>query len=97
MASHVVDLYHYNAGWCEGPGCYVATCAEFQGLTAQGSTPELALATLRLAVKDIVEGLLENGEDVPEPLIAPDVTDREDAHGRRVSPPPDGTPFAGCT
>jgi len=97
MAAHVVDLYHYNVGWCEGPQCYVATCSEFQGLTAQGDTIERALAILKMAVKDVVEGALENGESVPEPFLAPDVTDCEDAHGRRASPPPDKTPFSGCT
>lgn len=67
-APHLIDLYHYNVGWCEGPACYVATCAEFQGLTAQGDEPERALVTLKVAVKDIIDGLYENAEPVPKPL-----------------------------
>jgi predicted RNase H-like HicB family nuclease len=67
----IVDCYHFNAGWCEGPQCYVATCAEFQGLTAQGDTAENALATLKAAVRDVVQGMHESGEDVPVPLDEP--------------------------
>jgi predicted RNase H-like HicB family nuclease len=67
-AAHLIDRYHYRAGWCEGPEHYVAACAEFQGLTASGDTAERALSTLKAAVLDIVSGMRENGEEVPEPL-----------------------------
>jgi predicted RNase H-like HicB family nuclease len=74
-APHLIDLYHYSVGWCEGPACYIAACAEFQGLTVQGDEPKRALATLKTAIQDIVDGLHENAEPIPEPMIAPDVTD----------------------
>jgi predicted RNase H-like HicB family nuclease len=71
----IVDHYHFSAGWCEGPGCYVATCAEFQGLTTQSDTAEHAIKLLKETVRDIVAGMYETGEDVPEPVIAPPFED----------------------
>jgi predicted RNase H-like HicB family nuclease len=70
-AVHLIDRYHYSAGWGEDAGCYTAACAEFLGLTAQGDTAERTLETLKSAVRSIVAGMLESGEELPEPFDEP--------------------------
>ena len=67
-APHLIDFYHYSAGWCEEPRCYTAACAEFQGLTAQSDTAEHAIELLKSTVHGIVTGMFENGETIPKPL-----------------------------
>lgn len=70
-APSIADRYHYAAGWGEDAGCYTATCAEFQGLTAQSDTAARAIELLKATVQSIVHGMLESGEHVPEPLPEP--------------------------
>jgi predicted RNase H-like HicB family nuclease len=70
-AVHIVDRYHYSAGWGEDARCYTAACAEFQGITVQSDTAERALALLKNTVQDIVAGMLESGEELPEPFDEP--------------------------
>lgn len=51
----------------EGQPIYNARTLEIEGCIGQGDTPELAVQDLRDALVDYIEGLLEDGLEVPEP------------------------------
>lgn len=51
----------------EGQPIYNARTLEIEGCIGQGETPELAIRDLRDAMVDYIEGLLEDGLEVPEP------------------------------
>ena len=62
------DRYTYREEWSEEDDAYVARCLEFPSLSANGASPEAALAELRGVVAVVVEDLMANGETIPEPL-----------------------------
>ncbi len=49
-------------------GGYVATIQEFPGLVAEGETAEEALQNLELAAASWIEGAIETGNPIPEPV-----------------------------
>jgi predicted HicB family RNase H-like nuclease len=62
--------YSCRVAWYEPDGEYVATSAEFDGLSALAPTAEEAVRELRAAMEDAVAAFVEDGEDVPEPQFA---------------------------
>lgn len=63
-----IDQYTYRVCWSEEDEEYVATCAEFPGLSWLDVSPEKALSGIRRIVVECVEDMKEAGETVPEPL-----------------------------
>lgn len=51
----------------DGEPIYNARTLEIEGCIGQGDTPELAVQDLRNALVDYIEGLLEDGLEIPEP------------------------------
>ena len=64
------DRYTYRVTWSNHDTEYVGLCAEFPSLSWLASTPEAALRGIRKVVSDVVSGMQENGENVPEPLAS---------------------------
>jgi len=57
--------YSFSVLWSDEDGEYVATSAEFPGLSGLGATPEEAIAELKDAIEVAVQAYLEDGEPVP--------------------------------
>lgn len=59
--------YSMNLAWSEDDSCYVATVAEFPGLSAFGESPEEAAKEAKTAVDGFLKVYEEDGDPVPEP------------------------------
>jgi predicted RNase H-like HicB family nuclease len=64
-----VQNYSFNVVWSVEDEKYVATSAEFPGLSGLGYTAADALSELSVAIDVAVEALVEDGEPVPEPRV----------------------------
>ena len=62
------DRYTYRVTWSEEDKEYVGLCAEFPSLSWLASSDEEALAGIRAVVKDVVDDMEVQNEDVPEPI-----------------------------
>ncbi len=62
------DKYTYRVTWSEEDGEFVGLCAEFSKLSWLAPDPEKALKGIRSVVKDCVEDMSENGEEIPRPI-----------------------------
>ena len=62
------DKYTYRVTWSEEDKEFVGMCAEFPKLSWLTAGPEEALKGIRTLVKDCVEDMSENGEDIPRPI-----------------------------
>ncbi len=63
--------YSFNATWSERDGAYVATCPEFPGLSAFGSTPAKAIEEAGIALGLFIEEYEADGVLLPEPRMLP--------------------------
>ena len=66
--AHSSDKYTFRVMWSEVDGEYVGLCAEFPSLSWLASTHEKALKGIRSVVKDCVDDMEQNGEEVPVPI-----------------------------
>lgn len=64
----VNDRYTYRVTWSEEDEEYVGLCAEFPSLSWLAQTPEEALAGVRGLVAEVVNDMIPNNEQPPEPL-----------------------------
>ena len=62
------DKYTYRVTWSEEDCEFVGLCAEFSKLSWLASSPENAMKGIRSVIKDCVEDLAANGEDIPKPI-----------------------------
>jgi predicted HicB family RNase H-like nuclease len=62
------DHYTYRLSWSPEDGEYVATCAEFPSLSWLSDDEIGALRGLKDLVRDVVEDMRANGEDIPEAI-----------------------------
>lgn len=62
------DRYTYRVTWSEEDQEYVGLCAEFPSLSWLSSSPESALKGIMRTVKSVVEDMLQNKENIPQPL-----------------------------
>ena len=63
-----VEKYTYRVMWSEEDQDFVGLCAEFPSLSWLASTPEKALRGIGSVVKDCIEDMVQNTEDVPSPI-----------------------------
>ena len=63
-----IDKYTYRVTWSEEDEEFVGLCAEFPKLSWLAASPEEALKGVRSVIKDCVEDMSENGEDIPRPI-----------------------------
>lgn len=59
--------YSFSVAWSSEDGEYVATSAEFPGLSGLAPTAEEAIAELKAAIEVAIVAAIEDGEPVPEP------------------------------
>lgn len=64
MAEH----YTYRVSWSADDQEYVATCAEFPSLSWLAEDDVEALRGIKRVVREAIADMLENGEEVPEPI-----------------------------
>lgn len=64
----MTDHYAYRVVWSAEDDAYVATAAEWRGLSWIAETPEAALHGMRDLVAESVQDCIEDGLPVPEPL-----------------------------
>jgi predicted RNase H-like HicB family nuclease len=55
----------------DGRIIFVASHPDFDGVLGTGGTPEAALADLHAARRSMIEALLAEGYQIPEPAVAP--------------------------
>lgn len=60
--------YTYRVQWSEEDGEYVGLCAEMSGLSWLAKTHEEAMAGIVQGARESVELLLEDGDEVPDPI-----------------------------
>ena len=63
-----VEKYTYRVTWSEEDQEFVGLCAEFPSLSWLASTPEKALKGIGGVVKECIEDMVQNSEDVPSPI-----------------------------
>ena len=59
--------YSINLAWSEEENCYIATVAEFPGLSAFGETAEEATKEAKIAVEGFLKVFEEDGCPIPKP------------------------------
>ena len=64
----IVDRYTYRVTWSEEDQEYIGLCVEFPSLSWLEKSPEKALGGIRHLVRECLEDLVANGEEVPVPL-----------------------------
>lgn len=70
VTAAMVDIEHYSyrVTWSAEDGEFVATTLEFPSLSWLAASQEEALSGLREVVREVVDGLVVDGEPVPEPF-----------------------------
>ena len=63
-----IDKYTYRVMWSEEDQEFVGLCAEFPSLSWLESSPEAALKGIRSLVKESVDDMAANQEEIPSPL-----------------------------
>ena len=63
-----IDRYTYRVTWSEEDSEYVGLCAEFPSLNWLDESPEKSLLGILRLVKDAVEDLKRNEEQIPQAL-----------------------------
>lgn len=62
--------YGFKIFWSNDDNAFIATCPEFQGLSAHGETEEAALREAKIALELFIEDMQESGEPLPAPQVA---------------------------
>jgi len=60
--------YTYSVVWSEEDEAFIGRVLEFPSLAVHGSTQAKALSEIRSVVQDALDDLVENDENVPQPL-----------------------------
>jgi predicted HicB family RNase H-like nuclease len=62
------DKYTYRITWSEEDGEFIGLCTEFPGLSWLAVNADSALKGIRTIVKQCVEDMLGNSEEIPKPI-----------------------------
>ena len=62
--------YTYRVTWSEDDQEHVGLCTEFPSLSWLEDTPEAALSGIRNLVRECIEDILAQDEEIPAPLSA---------------------------
>ena len=60
-----INKYTYRVTWSEEDEEFVGLCTEFPGLSWLAETPEKALKGIGIVVKNCIEDMLQNNENIP--------------------------------
>lgn len=63
-----IDKYTYRVTWSEDDGEFVGLCAEFPSLSWLAGTSAKALKGVQMVVKECIEDMASNEEDIPSPI-----------------------------
>jgi len=63
-----IDKYTYRVTWSEEDKEFVGLCVEFPSLSWLATTAEKALKGIRSIVKECIDDMAQNNEDVPAPI-----------------------------
>lgn len=63
-----MNRYGFKIFWSDEDDAYIATCQEFPGLSAFGSTEEEALVEGKMALQLMIEAYQESGIPLPQPI-----------------------------
>ena len=63
-----MDKYTYRIVWSEDDNEFVGLCAEFPSLSWLELSPTEALKGIRLLVKECLDDMARNNEDIPQPI-----------------------------
>jgi len=66
--AHKFEKYTYRVTWSEEDEEFVGLCSEFPGLSWLAETSENTLKGIHAVVKECIEDMLENGEEIPIPI-----------------------------
>lgn len=66
--NELVEKYTYRVEWSEEDSSHIAKCIEFPSLTAHGKKSKDALSEIEKVVFSSLSWMMENGEEIPEPL-----------------------------
>lgn len=67
------ERYHINVFWSDEDASYVADVPDLESCSAFGSTPERALAEVRIAMRNWLAAARKLGRPIPEPKYRPAV------------------------
>ncbi|GFO75562.1 antitoxin [Bathymodiolus platifrons methanotrophic gill symbiont] len=67
----IFEKYTYRVTWSEEDEAFVGLCSEFPSLSWLAETSEQTLKGIHYVVKDCVEAMLKNGEEILIPIIYP--------------------------
>ena len=62
------DRYTYRVTWSEEDQEYIGLCVEFPSLSWLAESQEAALKGIRDVVAGVVSDMIENKEEIPEPI-----------------------------
>jgi len=79
----IIDHYTYRVSWSTEDEAFLGLCVEFPSLSWLADTPQAALTGMRDLIADVVQGMQNNAESVPQPLA-----DRHYSGEFRVRIPP---------
>ena len=63
-----IEKYTYRVEWSEEDNLHIAHCLELPSVIAHGNTVHSALSELELAVKASLEWMVQEKEEIPEPI-----------------------------
>ena len=66
--NNLVDKYTYRVEWSEEDNVHIARCLEFPSLMAHGDTSAKALSEIEYVVKESIEWMKSENENLPEPV-----------------------------
>lgn len=66
----LINRYTYRVTWSEDDQEHVGLCTEFPSLSWLEETPENALSGIRNLVRDCVQDMLVQNEEIPDPISA---------------------------
>ncbi|HEY5218432.1 MAG TPA: toxin-antitoxin system HicB family antitoxin [Gemmatimonadaceae bacterium] len=67
-----IPNYGFRIAWSEEDHSFVATCAELEGLSGLGDSPERALAEIKVAVELALEEYAAQGKPFPQARQIPE-------------------------
>lgn len=67
MKKNTINDYKVVVGWSAEDACFIARVPAFQGLAADGETPEAAVAEARVALGAMLDAMDEHGDEKPSP------------------------------
>lgn len=70
-AKELVKYYTYVTEWDADDEIFIARCAEWESLSAHGTSPINALLELMTVLIDCIEDCRENDESYPQPFNTP--------------------------